>query len=49
MVEGEPFDIKYAPMEFNGWEERHWTRPFAGERFSLVWFTPAGCEGISYV
>lgn len=25
---------------------RHWTLPFQGERYSLVWFTPKGCEGI---
>ena len=28
------------PLEFDGWRERHWTLPFKGERFSLVWFTP---------
>jgi len=28
-------------MEFDGWKERHWTLPFDGERFSLVFFTPA--------
>jgi hypothetical protein len=46
MVEGESKDIRYKPVEFNGWKQRHWTMPFAGERFSLVWFTPKGCEGI---
>ena len=40
VVEGEPFDIRYAPLTFDGWRQRHWTLPFAGERFSLVWFTP---------
>ena len=25
---------------------RHWTLPFQGERYSLVWFTPKGCEGV---
>ncbi|CAJ1362139.1 unnamed protein product, partial [Effrenium voratum] len=35
---------RYQPLEFNGWTQRHWTQPFEGERFSLVWFTPAGCE-----
>lgn len=39
-VEGDNFDIRYHPLEFNGWKLRHWTNPFAGERFSLVWFTP---------
>ncbi|CAK0891358.1 unnamed protein product [Prorocentrum cordatum] len=45
VVEGVVHDIRYKPVEFNGWAQRHWTRPFAGERFSLVWFTPVGCEG----
>lgn len=44
VVEGEVNDIRYSPMEFNGWTQRHWTLPFAGERYSLVWFTPRGCE-----
>ena len=46
MVEGEMHDIRYKAIEFNGWKQRHWTMPFQGERFSLVWFTPKGCEGI---
>ena len=40
-VEGEPVDVRYAPLEFDGWRQRHWTLPYEGERFSLVWFTPA--------
>ena len=40
LVEGDPFNIKYEPLVFDGWKLRHWTNPFAGERFSLVWFTP---------
>ena len=40
VVEGEPHDIRYAPLTFDGWRQRHWTLPFEGERFSLVWFTP---------
>ena len=39
-VEGEFHDIQYKPLEFDGWKLRHWTNPFVGERFSLVWFTP---------
>ena len=35
-------DIRYHPLEFDGWKERHWTLPFVGERYSLVWFTPLG-------
>ena len=46
MVEGVKHDIRYKPLQFNGWTERHWTLPFRGERFSLVWFTPKGCEGV---
>mmetsp|Transcript_19363 Transcript_19363/g.28022 ORF Transcript_19363/g.28022 Transcript_19363/m.28022 type:complete len:316 (-) Transcript_19363:203-1150(-) len=46
MVEGEKKDIRYKAIEFNGWKQRHWTLPFHGERFSLVWFTPKGCEGV---
>ena len=39
-VEGVESAVRYAPLEFDGWRERHWTLPFRGERFSLVWFTP---------
>ncbi len=46
MVEGERKDIRYNAIEFNGWKQRHWTLPFKGERYSLVWFTPKGCEGM---
>lgn len=42
MIETIPYDIRYHPIEFNGWLDRHWTLPFQGERFSLVWFTPYG-------
>jgi len=40
-VEGNAVDIRFSPLTFDGWRERHWTLPFTGERFSLVWFTPA--------
>jgi len=40
LVEGDAYDILYTPLQFDGWRSRHWTAPFAGERFSLVWFTP---------
>ena len=46
MVEGEKCDIRYKAIEFDGWKQRHWTLPFIGERYSLVWFTPKGCEGL---
>ena len=39
-VEGTLHECRYQPVEFDGWRERHWTLPFRGERFSLVWFTP---------
>jgi tRNA U38,U39,U40 pseudouridine synthase TruA len=40
LVEGDEYDIQHKALEFDGWRLRHWTNPFAGERFSLVWFTP---------
>jgi len=40
VVESMSHDIRYAPLEFDGWRERHWTDTYNGERFSLVWFTP---------
>ena len=40
LVEGQEHDIQHKPLEFDGWRLRHWTNPFEGERFSLVWFTP---------
>merc|ERR1712196_278162 len=43
-VEGKVHDIRYKPLEFNGWKERHYTLPFVGERYSLVWFTPIGIK-----
>jgi hypothetical protein len=48
VVEGRATGVRYSPVQFDGWRERHWTRPFLGERYSLVWFTPKGCEGVSY-
>ena len=42
VIEGTSHDIRYRALEFDGWQQRHWTAPFEGEeRFSLVWFTPA--------
>ena len=49
MVEGNKVDIRYTPVEFDGWKERHWTLPHLGERYSLVWFTPQGCEDVSWL
>ena len=42
VVENQVHDIRFRPLEFDGWNQRHWTMPFHGERFSLVWFTPLG-------
>ena len=39
-VEGTASDIRYKPLEFDGWRQRHWSEPYEGERYSLVWFTP---------
>lgn len=39
-VEGAASDVRYMPLEFDGWRQRHWTEAYEGERFSLVWFTP---------
>ena len=40
VVESKSHNIRYKPLSFDGWKERHWTSPYIGERFSLVWFTP---------
>jgi hypothetical protein len=44
VVEGDAHNIRYLPLEFDGWGQRHWTSPFDGERFSIVFFTPYGCK-----
>jgi hypothetical protein len=41
-VEGKPYSIRYNPLEFDGRTQLHYTEPCQGERFSLVWLTPAG-------
>jgi len=42
IVEGIAHDCRYKPLLFDANSKRHWTAPFTGERFSLVWFTPHG-------
>jgi hypothetical protein len=42
VLDTEPVDIRYKHIQFDGWSTRHWTLPFLGERYSLVWFTPLG-------
>ena len=37
-------DIRYQPLEFDGFAERHFSLPFDGERFSVVWFSSARLE-----
>jgi hypothetical protein len=27
MVEGSAHDIRYAPLEFDGWRQTHWSHP----------------------
>jgi len=39
-VENTVHPVRYEALEFDGWKQRHWTLPFRGERFSLVWFSP---------
>jgi FkbM family methyltransferase len=39
-VEGASYDVRYKPLQFDGWKQIHSTEPFSGERYSLVWFTP---------
>jgi hypothetical protein len=47
MVEGVSHNIRYTPLEFDGWKQEHWTVPFTGERYSLVWYIPQGLEPAS--
>jgi tRNA U38,U39,U40 pseudouridine synthase TruA len=39
-VEGTLHNIRFKPLEFDGWSSRHWTNHYRGARFSLVWFSP---------
>lgn len=32
VVEGKPYDIRHSALEFDGWNQLHWTSPFKGER-----------------
>jgi FkbM family methyltransferase len=41
IVNGKFCDIRYQPLEFDGWNQWHWTETFQGDRFTLVFFTPA--------
>jgi tRNA U38,U39,U40 pseudouridine synthase TruA len=34
-VEGISHNIRYRPLEFDGWSSRHWTDHYSGERFSV--------------
>lgn len=47
VVEHRVHDCRHNPIQFDGYRQRHWTLPFEGERFSLVWFSPlerSGCK-----
>jgi len=46
VVEGSVEDIRYRPLQFDGWKQRHWTLPFQGSRYSIVWFSPRGCKAM---
>ena len=37
VVEGQAWDVRYAPLLHDGVTQKHWTAPFEGERYSLVW------------
>ena len=36
-VEGVEYDIRYSPLSYDGVSQKHWTAPFQGERYTLVW------------
>ena len=38
-VEDAVHDIRYRPLEFDGYTQRHYSEEFEGERFSVVWFS----------
>jgi FkbM family methyltransferase len=40
IIGGRSHDVRYSPLEYDGWIETHSTASFEGERFSLTWFTP---------
>ena len=39
VIEGTPHNILYNPIEFDGWKQIHYTFPFKGSRYSLVYFS----------
>jgi hypothetical protein len=44
LIDGTARDVRYDPLEFDGYGQEHATAPFEGEQFSLVWFSPAPKE-----
>ena len=38
VVEHETIDIKFKPYEFDGSKNLHWSLPFEGNRYSLIFF-----------
>ena len=44
-VEDAVHDIRYRPLEFDGYTQRHYSEEFEGERFSVVWFSSRRLTG----
>ena len=44
-VEDAVHDIRYRPLEFDGYTQRHYSEEFEGERFSVVWFSSRRLAG----
>tara|TARA_R110002020_G_scaffold32124_2_gene99198 strand:+ start:396 stop:956 length:561 start_codon:yes stop_codon:yes gene_type:complete len=38
VVEGEEFNIRHAPLMFNGGQCKHWTNEWIGDRYSVIYF-----------
>ena len=41
VVDGIVHNIRHCPLEYDGWNQWHWTEPFQGDRMTLVFFTPS--------
>ena len=39
VIEGINYDIKNKVLIFNGAEKEHWTNPFTGDRYSVVYYS----------
>ena len=38
VVEDCPFDVKWRPLMMNGSVCKHWTAPFKGDRYSIIFY-----------